>query len=120
MNQFLRNLGPTQQVAALFLTVFGILVLVSVTAFLFTFRRSASVRDEAWHEELRNFRRLLKTTWFMVAVFWIAWAAGDTFANVLFALISFFALREFITLSPTRRGDHPSQGVAFLVVVAGQ
>ena len=38
MNQFLRSLTPTQQVAALFLIVFGILVVVSVTAFLLTFR----------------------------------------------------------------------------------
>ena len=120
MNQFLRNLTPTQQVAALVLTVFGILVLVSVIAFLFTFRRSATEHDEAWHEELKNFRRLLKTTWFMVAVFWIAWAAGDTFANVLFALISFLALREFITLSPTRRGDHRSLVLAFFVVLPVQ
>ncbi len=117
MNQFLRSLTPTQQVAALFLAVFGLLVLVSVTAFLFTFRRQATALDEARHEELKNFRRLLGTTWFMVAVFWVAWAAGETFATVLFALISFFALREFITLSPTRRGDHRSLVLAFFVVL---
>jgi len=120
MNEFLRSLTPTQQVAALFLTVFGLLVLVSVTAFLFTFRRSTTEHDEAWHEELKDFRRLLKTTWFMGVVFWIAWAAGDTFATVLFALISFFALREFITLSPTRRGDHRSLVLAFFVVLPMQ
>lgn len=38
MNQFLRNLTPTQQVAALFLIVFGVLVIVSTTAFFLTFR----------------------------------------------------------------------------------
>src|SRR5687767_15762797 len=108
MNQFLRSLTPTQQVAALFITVFGILVVVSVTAFLLTFRKSADARDEAWHAELKNFRKLLGTSWFMVVVFWMAWAMGDTVATLLFALIAFFALREFITLSPTRRGDHRS------------
>jgi phosphatidate cytidylyltransferase len=36
---------------------------------------------------------------------------------LLFALISFFALREFITLSPTRRGDHRSLILAFFVVL---
>ena len=53
----------------------------------------------------------------MVVVFWMAWAAGDTVATVLFALIAFFALREFITLSPTRRGDHRSLILAFFVVL---
>jgi phosphatidate cytidylyltransferase len=53
----------------------------------------------------------------MAAVFWMAWIAGDTAATVLFALIAFFALREFITLSPTRRGDHRSLVLAFFVVL---
>jgi phosphatidate cytidylyltransferase len=117
MNQFLRNLTPTQQVAALFLIVFGILIAVSITAFLLTFRKQADGHDEAWHAELEDFRRLLRTSWFMVVVFWMAWAAGDTVATVLFAVIAFFALREFITLSPTRRGDHRSLILAFCVVL---
>ncbi len=115
MNQFLRSLTPTQQVGTLFLIVFGILVAVSVTAFLLSFR--AEEHDEAWQAELKNFRRLLGTSWFMVVVFWVAWALGDTVATILFALISFFALREFITLSPTRRGDHRSLVLAFFVVL---
>jgi phosphatidate cytidylyltransferase len=117
MNQFLRSLGPQQQVAALFLIVFGILTLVSVGAFLFTFRERKHPHGSAWQEELKNFRRLLGTSWIMVMVFWIGWAAGETAATVLFALIAFFALREFITLSPTRRGDHRSLVLAFFVVL---
>jgi len=117
MNSFLRSLTPTQQVAALFIIVFGILVVISVTAFLFTFRSRQGEHDQAWHDELRNFRKLLGTSWFMVVVFWLAWASGDTVATVLFALIAFLALREFITLSPTRRGDHRSLVLAFFVVL---
>jgi phosphatidate cytidylyltransferase len=117
MNESLRSLTSTQQVAALFLIVFGILIAVSVTAFLLTFRRQADAHDEAWHAELKNFRKLLRTSWFMVVVFWMAWAAGDKAATVLFALIAFFALREFITLSPTRRGDHRSLVMAFFIVL---
>lgn len=120
MNQFLRSLTPGQQVGALFLIVFGILVIVSVGAFLLTFRKSHDSHDEAWHAELRNFRRLLGTSWFMVVVFWVGWAAGETVATVLFAFIAFFALREFITLSPTRRGDHRSLVLAFFVVLPVQ
>jgi phosphatidate cytidylyltransferase len=117
MNALLRSLTPSQQVAILFLIVFGILVVVSVTAFLLTFRQNADAHDEAWHAELKHFRQLLGVSWFMVVVFWCAWAAGEKFANVLFALLSFFALREFITLSPTRRGDHRSLVLAFFVVL---
>ncbi|WP_077001135.1 phosphatidate cytidylyltransferase [Variovorax sp. KK3] len=118
MNQFLRQLTPTQQVAALFFIVFGLLVLVSTVAFLLTFReRRNPVHDERWQRELAHFRKLLGTTWFMVVVFWVGWALGETIATILFALISFFALREFITLSPTRRGDHRSLILAFFIVL---
>lgn len=121
MNQFLRSLTPTQQVAALFLIVFGVLVIVSTAAFLLSFReRRNPVHDQTWQRELTHFRALLRTTWFMVLVFWIGWALGETVATVLFALISFFALREFITLSPTRRGDHRSLILAFFVVLPVQ
>ena len=65
MNHFLRSLTPTQQVAALFFIVFGILIAVSVTAFLLTFRKSADAHDEAWHAELKNFRKLLGTSWLL-------------------------------------------------------
>ncbi|HUR88860.1 MAG TPA: phosphatidate cytidylyltransferase [Ramlibacter sp.] len=110
MSAFLRSLTPTQQVAALFIIVFGILTVASVTAFLLTFRRQGN-------KELKDFRQLLGTSWLLVVVFWIAWAAGVAVANLLFAIISFFALREFITLSPTRRGDHRSLVLAFFIVL---
>ena len=118
MNNYLRNLSPTHQVAALFVIVFGLLFIVSTVAFLLSFReRRNPVHDEIWQRELRHFRALLSTTWFMVVVFWVGWALGERVATLLFALIAFLALREFITLSPTRRGDHRSLILAFFVVL---
>lgn len=117
MNEFLRGLTPTQQVAALFLLVFGVLVVASVATTLLAIREQRDARDEARHAELADFRKLLGTSWFMAVVFWIGWATGETMATILFALIAFFALREFITLSPTRRGDHRSLVLAFFVVL---
>ena len=75
------------------------------------------MHDETGSASCSTSRALLRTTWFMAVVFWIGWAPGATVATVLFALISFFALREFITLSPTRRGDHRSLMLAFFVVL---
>jgi phosphatidate cytidylyltransferase len=39
---------------------------------------------------------------------------------VLFALLSFVALREFMTLTPTRRADHPALFISFFVVLPMQ
>ena len=53
----------------------------------------------------------------MCAVFAIALLTRDVGSIVLFALISFFALREFITLTPTRHGDHRTLLWVFFVVM---
>jgi phosphatidate cytidylyltransferase len=56
----------------------------------------------------------------MVFIFWVGWLSGDWVALTLFAMVSFFALREFLTLSPTRRGDHRSLVLSFFVVLPVQ
>ena len=122
MYQFLKNLSTNQQIAALFVTVFGFLLIVSVVLFLLTFRldhrqdhdSAYSVRHRA---DLNNAEGVLKTSWFMTAVFWLAWIAGTSVASVLFGLVSFFCLREFISISPTRRADHRSLILAFFVIL---
>ncbi len=117
MNSWLRSLTPSQQVGALFLIVFGLLFLASAVTFLVQFRAANAGRDAAWHDGLRDFRHLLGRSWLMTVIFWVGWVLGDTVATVLFAFIAFFALREFVTLSPTRRGDHRSLVLAFFVVL---
>ena len=119
MNTFLRSLTTTQQIGALFLVLFGVLALVSLWAFVRSLReaRNEGRDDPARKRAARRLRGLLQTSWAMATVFWVGWALGETMATVLFALVSFFTLREFITLSPTRRGDHRSLVLAFFVVL---
>jgi phosphatidate cytidylyltransferase len=73
--------------------------------------------DDLYSQKLKEFNALLRTSWLMSTVFWAGWALGETVATVLFGLVAFFALREFITLSPTRQGDHRSLVLAFFVVL---
>lgn len=118
MNQYLRNLTAEQQVSALFIIVFGLLFLTHVTVFMLSLReRGDSPQAEVINGRLAEARALLRTSWAMVIVFWVGWASGEGVATALFAVIAFFALREFITLSPTRRGDHRSLVLAFFVVL---
>jgi phosphatidate cytidylyltransferase len=53
----------------------------------------------------------------MVGLFAGAVVIGRIVTVILFALLSFMALREFVTLTPTRRGDHRMLFLAFFVVV---
>jgi phosphatidate cytidylyltransferase len=58
--------------------------------------------------------------WSMVFIFSAAFIVGTTATIVMFAFISFFALREFITLTPTRPGDHRALSLAFFVLIPVQ
>ena len=118
MYQSLKNLSAAQQVGALFFLVFGCLLLASIAAVFLSLREDDDSEASALRRsDLHNFEGVLRTTWFMALVFWIGWLAGDWVALALFGLVSFFALREFMTLSPTRRGDHRSLVLAFFVVL---
>jgi phosphatidate cytidylyltransferase len=117
MNQFLRNLTPGQQVGLLFVVLFGFLLLASIATFALSLRERETERGKARAVELAHLNGVLNTSWLIAVVFWVGWAAGERVATVLFAVVAFFALREFITLSPTRRGDHRSLILAFFVVL---
>lgn len=118
MNQYLRNLTATEQVGAMFFFVFGCLFIASVVLLMLSLREQPHDADgESRKESLAHANGLLRSSWFMVIVFWFGWLSGDLGAILLFALLSFFALREFMTLSPTRRGDHRSLVLAFFVIL---
>jgi phosphatidate cytidylyltransferase len=53
----------------------------------------------------------------MVAVFALAFTFGKTVTLVLFALVSFYCLREFISLTPTRPSDHGAIAAAFYLFI---
>src|ERR1035437_400617 len=121
MYQTLKHLTPTQQIGALFLIIFGLLSLAGLAIFLSSMREYDDSQQAARHEdEIDNLTQLLKTSWLLIFVFWLAWLAGDISRLVLFGTGSFFALREFMTLSPTRHGDHRSLVLAFFVVLPFQ
>lgn len=118
MYHYLKDLSPTQQTGSLFVIVFGLLLLVSVAAFLLSVREHQDeIRAAFWRSELKSMDAILRTSWLMAFVFWVGWIVGDWVTLLLFGLVSLFALREFLTLSPTRLGDHRSLVLAFFVVL---
>lgn len=90
----------------------GVLALLAVSSV--TGRLLVRLRGD--NPTLRNLNARVRAWWVMVAVFGGAVWTGPVATNVLFALISFLALREFITLTPTRRGDHRALFWVFFVI----
>ena len=56
----------------------------------------------------------------MIGVIGLSFACGKGGVMVLFYLISFYALREFMSLAYTRRGDHAAIAVAFYIALPVQ
>jgi phosphatidate cytidylyltransferase len=113
---WLRDLTSDQRVALLFVVLFGLLLLISAATSLFALRER-SVKQDALFE---RFRRELRAVWIGAVVFWLAWVSGPAGATVLFGVISFLAMREYVTLVKTRRGDHRSLLLAFFAVLPVQ
>lgn len=96
--------------------VIALLSVFSVLSWLLGRRaKSAESRDV-----LRNLNARVRSWWLMVALFAAALVTGPVITLVLFALLSLMALREFLTLTPTRRGDHRSLFLCFFVFLPAQ
>lgn len=90
--------------------IVGLLALSSVITFFLKRRAGGAGKVVA------NLDARVKAWWIMVAIFGAALAVGWLGSVILFGLVSFFALREFITLTPTRAGDHRTLFWAFFIV----
>ncbi|WP_205479280.1 phosphatidate cytidylyltransferase [Sphingomonas arenae] len=103
----LPTIDPTMQL--LFGGVLALLLLASAVGFALARR----VTTENGRETVRNLNARIKAWWVMVGVFALAFIFGKGVTIVLFALISFYCLREFLTLTPTHPTDHRPVAAAF-------
>ncbi len=109
----LQNIGADRQIALLFIILFGLLTVASIIVGL----RSITRDDEELFVREKQLRRDVRAVWIGALAFWVSWMSGPFGATLAFGVFSFLALREFITLAHTRRGDHRSLILAFFVVL---
>ena len=69
---------------------------------------------------IANLAARVRAWWVMVSVLAVCFLLGRTATIVLFGIASLFALREFVTLTPTRPGDHLPLVVCFYVLLPVQ
>lgn len=90
-----------------------VVLLVTGTVAGQVLRRTAST--ESGRETAQNINDRMRAWWIMAVVFTIAIVTGGLGSIVLFAIVSFLALREFITLVHSSRGDHRALVLAFFI-----
>lgn len=109
------DLSNTQMTYLLFGIFAAILVFASTVGHILKLRAGyapAPVID--------NLNARINAWWVMLLVMGAAISMGKIAFIILFGLISLFALREFISLLPTRRGDYFPLLIAFYFVIPYQ
>ena len=101
------------QTLALFGGIFAILVAASLVGFVLE-RRYATAGPAA---TIENLNARVRAWWVMILLLGFAFALGKTGVILLFAFASFAGLREFLTLTTSRRGDHWALAAAFFIVL---
>lgn len=84
----------------------GVLLLVLLGASLIGRLISGQAEGTVNVPMVRTFRHRVRTWWMMMSILVASFFLGNIGAVVLFFFVSFWALREFITMTPTRGGDH--------------
>ena len=103
-----------ERTLALFVGLAAILAVASLVGWALARRRASADPTVA------NLNARIRAWWVMVAAIGIAFAFGKAGVIALFLFASFAALREYVTLTATRRGDHYALAAAFFVVLPMQ
>ena len=104
------------EVASLLLIILIVLMVASFIGWVLA-RRTTSESGKA---TVKNLNERVKSWWVMTGVFVAALALGKVGSVLIFAFMSFLALREYITITPTRLADHRTLFAMFFVVLPYQ
>lgn len=97
----------------LFLGIFAVLVSATSIARVLRWR----IARGQPHAVIDNLNDRINAWWLMVALVALAFAFGEGGVIVLFGLLSVLALREFVTLTYTKRSDHLALALAFYLAL---
>lgn len=108
-------MNHAQTTYIIFASVTLILTLSSVIGFIL----KRKINHQA-HAVIDNLNARINAWWVMLIILFGAILLGRLGLIILFSIVSFFALREFITLLPTRRSDHLALVLAFYISIPYQ
>jgi phosphatidate cytidylyltransferase len=94
----------------------GVLVLLLISTLIGNILKERHKNDSS-RTTIDNLNARIRAWWKMCAIFAVAILSGKTGSLVLFGIISFLAMREYMTLVPTRRGDHRTLFWSFFVIM---
>ena len=107
------NFTMSDQLKWILTVVFGFLTLASVIGIILKY----SLTNETQKSVVANLNTRIKAWWMMCIIFSLVLLIGPWGSVALFTLTSFLALREYITLTPTKPADHRTLFWAFFIIL---
>jgi len=101
----INNLSPIAQMALL---VLGVLVIASAAV--------AALQRARPKTDFAELSARVRAWWIMAAVFFAAIAVSNRISLIFFGLMSFWAMKEYVTLLKTRPADHHALVFTFLAI----
>lgn len=101
-------------------TYLVILFVLIVIAAVSTAYGQWALKHAAWAEQINRIRIVnsrVRMLWWLIAILAFAFWFNMFTLVLIFAVISFFTLREFIALTPTKPSDHIALIVSFYIVI---
>lgn len=105
----MKNLDP--QLVWAFSGVLGLLTISSLIGWII----KLTVKNPDAQATVRNLNARIAAWWVMSAIFAMTMLVGQIGSLVLFGMMSMLALREYVTLLPTRRADHRTLFWSFFI-----
>ncbi|WP_338550305.1 phosphatidate cytidylyltransferase [Roseovarius phycicola] len=96
--------------------IIGLLIVASGVGYVLKQR----IAPDGNNATIENLNARILAWWGMTAFLAVAFLAGRGGVILLFAFVSFAALREFVTLTDRRRADHWAIAAAFFVILPAQ
>jgi hypothetical protein len=107
---------PHPDLLAVLAGLLGVLIVASTVGYVLQRRLS----PDGSNAVVENLNDRIRAWWIMIVLMGLALIGGKAGVTLLFGFCSFAALREFITLTDTRRADHWALAAGFFVVLPVQ
>lgn len=95
-------MNPQNTLVAVFGGIFAALFLASAIGMVLKWRQATGASSAV----IDNLNARIVAWWWMIGLLALAFLVGPAGVVLLFGFISFQSLREFMTITPTRRGDY--------------
>jgi phosphatidate cytidylyltransferase len=105
MRELLPGVAPQWRMALL---VLALLIVASVAA--------AILRRTTQSDRYSELTDRIRSWWIMSAIFFASIAVSSVVSIAFFAFMSYWAMKEYVTLLPTRPADHRALFLAFLAI----